>query len=202
MIVGVTGGIGAGKSSACQVFKNEGALVINADLVGYKVVADPSLVQELVEIFGQDILDGKKRISRRELGRKAFASKSTVKILNGIVWPRLLECLKEKVLKALAECPDRPVVIDAALLIEWGDPRTFCDLLVVVTADGKLRNTRTMERLGISEREVNARMALQMPEEEKILKADYIILNNGSREELEIEAQRVWRNMVNSLKSK
>ena len=59
-----------------------------------------------------------------------------------------------------------------------------------------------MERLGISEREVNARMALQMPEEEKILKADYIILNNGSREELEIEARRVWRNMVNSLKSK
>ena len=193
MTVGVTGGIGAGKSSVCRIFEAEGALVVDADAVGHETVADPDVVRELAAAFGADILDSEGCLVRRELGRRAFASEAGRKQLNAIVWPPLDRRLRRRIREALDACPGRPVVVDAALLVEWGDPKAFCDLLVVVTAPREVRTARTMARLGISETEAGARMASQLPEEEKVRVADYVIVNDASAEELERKARAVWR---------
>ena len=196
MIVGLTGGIGAGKSRVCDVFAREGAWVIEADEVGRRAVEAPAVLRALVETFGGDIVDDNGRLVRRELGRRAFGSAEARDRLNAIVWPRLVRMLREDSRRALAESPDRPVVIDAALFLEWGDHRALCDVLVVVTAPDALRIQRAMERKGLTETEVRDRMASQLPEARKVNAADYVIENKGSVAELETRALAVWRQIV------
>ena len=198
MIVGVTGGIGAGKSQVCAVFDREGALVIEADAVGREAVHDPEVLRLLVETFGPDILDENGVLVRRELGRRAFASTVARDRLNAIVWPTLVEKLKGCARSALAERPERPVVIDAALILEWGGPRELCDLLVVVTAPETVRIRRAMEGKDLSEAEVRERMASQLPESDKVEAADFVIDNAGSVAEMDTKAQAVWRQIVQS----
>ena len=194
MIAGVTGGIGAGKSTVCDVFAKAGAWVIEADEVGHETVQDPAVIQNLVEAFGLDIVDKNGVLIRRELGRRAFASEAGRERLNAIVWPPLIERLRDRAGAALEEAPERVVVIDAALLLEWGD--AFCDVLVVVAAPLEVRKKRTMDRLGISEAEVEARMASQKPEEEKVRAADYVIQNGDSLEMGRQRAREVWEQII------
>lgn len=193
MIVGVTGGIGAGKSRVCEVFAREGAYVIEADEVGRQAVEKPTVMRALTRAFGEGILDENGVLNRRELGRRAFASTGARDRLNAIVWPPLAEQLKDCARSALAQRPERPVVIDAALILEWGDHRKLCDVLVVVTAPEAVRIRRTMDRKGLSEAEVRDRMACQLPESDKIEAADYVIENAASTTELETRALAVWR---------
>lgn len=198
MIVGVTGGIGAGKSRVCDVFAREGAYVIEADEVGRAVVDDPAVLRSLAGTFGRCILDENGVLERRELGRRAFASTGARDRLNAIVWPTLVEKLKDCTQSALAERPECPVVIDAALILEWGDHRELCDVLVVVTAPEKVRIQRAMERKGLSEAEVRDRMACQLPESDKIEAADFVIENAASPADLETQARSVWRQIAKS----
>ena len=192
MTVGVTGGIGSGKSTVCRRLQEEGAFLIEADEVGREVVVAEAVLRELVSEFGSDILDGKGWLDRAELGRRAFSDRSATDRLNRIVWPQLGRLLEEKVRNALCENSSRTVVVDAALLFEWGDPRSLCDVMVVVTASKELRMRRTMDRLGLSDEEVTDRMASQIPEESKVRAADFVIVNDGSREELERSVMDVW----------
>ncbi len=196
MIVGVTGGIGAGKSRVCDVFAREGAYVIEADEVGRDAVEDPAVLRALADSFGGDILDENGVLVRRELGRRAFASAEARDRLNAIVWPPLGRMLREDSRRALDECPGRSVVIDAALFLEWGDHRELCNVLVVVTAPEGVRIRRAMERKGLSEAEVRDRMASQMSESEKVKAADYVIENAGSVANLETRALAVWRRIL------
>ncbi len=196
MIVGVTGGIGAGKSRVCDVFARHGAYVIEADEVGRAAVDDPAVLRSLAETFGPGILDENGVLVRRELGRRAFASTEARDRLNAIVWPTLTAKLKERTRSALAHRPQRPVVIDAALILEWGEHRDLCDVLVVVTAPETVRIQRAMERKGLSETEVRERMACQLPESDKVEAADFVIENTGSAAELETVAHSVWRQIV------
>ncbi len=196
MIVGVTGGIGAGKSRVCDVFARQGGVVIEADEVGRAAVDAPAVLRALAETFGRDILDENGAMVRRELGRRAFASNEARDRLNAIVWPTLVEKLKDCIRSALAQYPERPVVIDAALILEWGEHRELCDVLVVVTAPETVRIRRAMERKGLSEAEVRERMACQLPESEKVEAADFVIENAGSAAELESVALSVWRLIV------
>ena len=197
MIVGVTGGMGAGKSTVCDVFLEQGALVIEADVVGHVVVRDPVVVGQLAEAFGPDIVDENGELIRREVARRAFVSEAGLERLNAIVWPPLIEQIKTRAEAALKEESHRPVVIDAALLVEWGNPKGLCDVLVVVTAPLPVRRERTMERLGISAEEADARMASQKSVEEKVKVADYVIENGASLEAGRRKAQQVWGEILN-----
>jgi len=192
LIVGVTGGIGAGKSSVCRVFRERGARVLDADSVGHETVAQAEVLDRLVAAFGRDILDADGRLNRPELGRRAFASEASRRKLTGIVWPALEERLREKVARALDASPDRPVVIDAPLLLEWGRTDDLVDCLVVVVAARELRIRRTVGRLGITPEEAEARMAHQMSDEEKSGAADHVIVNDGTEDELARRAGEVW----------
>ena len=196
MIVGVTGGIGAGKSTVCQVFQDAGALVIDADVVGHETILKPEVIHDLAEEFGQEILDAEGQIIRRELGKRAFASDEGREKLNAIVWLPLRQLLVTKIENALGEKPERPVVVDAALLVERGDPKELVDVLVVVTAPVDVRVQRTMDRLGISEAEVRARLDAQLPEEEKVVVADYVVVNDKTPDICRKRALAVWDQIV------
>ena len=194
MIVGVTGGMGAGKSSVSGCFAAEGALVVDADREGHKILRKPEVIQALAAAFGPDIVDAEGQVIRRELGRRAFSSEANRQRLNAIVRLPLGALLERRAQAALAEAPERPVVIDAALLVEWGD--AFCDVLVVVMAPEAVRKARTVARLGISETEAEARMASQLPESEKVRVADYVIVNDGSPPEMQAKARSVWKQIL------
>ena len=123
MIIGVTGGIGAGKSTVCAVFEKAGARVIDADATGHEVLRDPIVIRNLTDVFGREILDSDGQIARRKLGKRAFASDKNREKLNAIVWQPLRQLLLDKIHTALDREPTRPVVVDAALLVERGDPK-------------------------------------------------------------------------------
>lgn len=195
MIVGVTGGIGAGKSTVCAVFEKAGACVIDADATGHAVLRDPAVIRNLVDAFGPEILDADGRVIRRAVGERAFASEEGREKLNAAVWQPLRQALLDKIRAALDHNPERPVVIDAALLIERGDPKAWIDVLVVVTAPEPVRIKRTMARLGISKAEVKARMAAQLPEADKVAVADFVVVNDATPATCRRRARCVWQKL-------
>jgi len=194
--IGVTGGTGSGKSTVSDLYQKLGAAVVDADRVGHETLENAEVRDALVDAFGAEIVDDSGKVIRRELGRRAFASDEGRATLNGIVWPQLDRLLEKKVKTLLAEDPARPVVIDAALIMEFGDPKRRCDVLVVVTADREIRKHRTMERLGITEEQVEARMAAQLPDNVKAAAADYVIENSGTLDDLEQRAVAVWQEIT------
>ncbi len=195
MIVGVTGGTGSGKSEVCRVFESLGGRVIDADRVGHEVLVDPDVIDKLTEAFGPEILDEEGRIVRRVLGRLSFGSEASRRRLTDVVWPAIGARLRKTTGKSLCDRPDRAVVVDAPLLIEWDPPKAFCDTLVVVTAEAETRVARTMSRLGLSREEVEARAVHQLPDEEKVSYADHVIENNGTLAELRTKAHALWSAM-------
>lgn len=199
MIVGVTGGIGAGKSTVCQTFKDLGGFVVDADVVGHETIRDPEVIQKLADAFGADILGADGQIVRPLLGQRAFASDEQRDKLNAIVWQPLRALLKKKIQQALQEDPARPVVVDAALLVERGDPKDLVDELVVVTAPDDVRVQRTMARLGISEAEVRDRIAAQLPQAEKVRVADFVIENDSTPDVCRERAAKVWQDILDRM---
>ena len=195
MVIGVTGGLGSGKSSACRRFEAEGAIVIEADQTGREVVEEPDVLCKLIDAFGPDLTDCEGNLNRRLLGERAFSNAESKERLNDIVWPPLVRKLRTDADSALREHPDRPVVVDAALLLEWGDV-SWLDALVVVTAERSVRKDRMIRRMGLSEQEVEDRMKAQLPEEDKVRKADYVIVNDGSLETLATRAKEVWKALM------
>lgn len=200
MIVGVTGGIGAGKSTVCAVFEEAGAHVIDADAVGHAVLLDPAVIRNLVDAFGPEILDVAGQVIRRAVGKLAFASDEGREKLNAAVWQPLRQALLHNIQAALDRDPNRPVVVDAALLLERGDPKAWIDILVVVTAPEPMRIERTMARLGISESEVKARMAAQLPEKAKVAVADFVVVNDATPTACRQRAACVWQQLQSDVR--
>lgn len=196
MIVGVTGGTGAGKSTVSEFFANLGGFVIDADVVGHETIRDAKVVQKLADTFGADILDAEGQIIRRELGQRAFASHEQRDKLNAIVWPPLRALLRQKIQRALDEDHNRPVVVDAALLVERGNPKALVDVLVVVTAPDDIRMKRTMHRLGITEAQAKDRMAAQLPQAEKVRVADFVIQNDTTPDVCQEQAAVIWQKIL------
>ncbi|MBT4137962.1 MAG: dephospho-CoA kinase [Candidatus Latescibacteria bacterium] len=199
MIVGVTGGIGAGKSTVCQTFADLGGLVIDADVVGHETIRDSDVIEKLADEFGADILDSDGQVVRPLLGQRAFASDAQRDKLNAIVWLPLRALLRKKIQQALGEDHMRPVVVDAALLVERGDPKSLVDELVVVTAPDDIRMKRTMNRLGISDEEVRDRIAAQLPQAEKVRVADFVIENDSTPGVCRERAAKIWQDILDRM---
>ncbi len=192
MTIGVTGSIGSGKSTVCRLFAEWGATVIDADRVAHLALGESDVRARLLERFGEDLLvDGE--LDRRELGRRAFATDADRVALTDVVWPAVGRLLRAQV---EAAAPDRPIVIEAPVLLEWGDPDGLCESVVVVTAPEPVRIDRTVARLGISEEEVRDRARHQMPEEEKVKHADHVIDNDADLDTLRSRARHLWEVLV------
>jgi len=190
--VGLTGGIGAGKTVVASMLRDLGARVIEADAIARDLVRPGGGVLEaLVEEFGRGILRDDGTLDRRRLAETAFARPGRLERLNAITHPPLVEELLGSM--EGAEGGAEVVVVDAALLGDWDILDAF-DIVVTVRAP---RATR-VERLvagGMSRRDVEARIDAQDSEDEFARQADIVIDNAGSREELSLEVRRLWRRL-------
>jgi len=174
--IGVTGGIGSGKSLVCRIFELLGVPVYHADdRAKYLMENDPELKERLLETFGEAIFPGGK-LDRKALAAKVFGNAKLLKSLNALVHPAVRQDTK-----SWFEEQSAPYAIkEAALIYETGAEQGL-DRVIVVTAPLGLRLKRVHQRDGSSYRDILARINHQLPEKEKVKRADYLIRNNGKR---------------------
>ena len=195
-LIGITGGIASGKTEVAKIFQKLGAKILSGDEIGKDVVEkNPQLLKKLVKIFGDEILDSKKRLNRKKLGEIAFSSPSLTKKLNSIVHPFLLKNLKEKIKSLKKKGYKKPVVIDAALIVEW-ELQNELDYLIFVDCPEEKRIKRLTQHKGYSKKEAEGRIKAQLPESKKRKLADFIIENEGNISELRKSARTLWEEIV------
>ena len=200
IIVGITGGIACGKTTVSDLLAEKGAIPINADEIGHQLLkADSPVIGELMDAFGQDILDESGDVSRKKLGAIVFNDKAAREQLNSILHPLIIERSRGHARQLVTEDPTCIVLLDAPLLIEAGAYDTV-DLIVVVTASSETQLRRTLERSvaqgrPLTETEVQARIDAQMPVTEKVKYADVVIENEGTLEELHRQVDALWEKL-------
>jgi dephospho-CoA kinase len=192
MLIGVTGGIGSGKSTLARLLAQRGAALVDADQLGHQVLEEPEAKAALVRAFGPGITDEQGQVRRRELGRLAFASAEGFAQLSQVVRPFLEPLLWREAALAAGPAGEQVVIVDAALIYEWGVADRF-DLMIAVDAPVPLRRRRAAARQGLSEEEVERRMQWQLPAHEKAARADVVVQNAGTLAELEQAAEQVWQ---------
>ncbi|MDP8245498.1 MAG: dephospho-CoA kinase [Candidatus Hinthialibacter antarcticus] len=179
-VLGLTGNPGAGKSVAAKCFEKYGAKVLNADQAGHKLLhATSPVFEQLLSVFGRDILDESGGIVRQKLGEIVFASPEKLEQLNEIVHPHIQAELYGQVELFRSSDEDGPLVIDAALIFEWGNEPRF-DGVIVIAASTDRRRKRFIEARGDAGQNFDQREAAQLPQEEKIKRADVVFWNEGS----------------------
>ena len=173
--VGLTGSIAVGKSYVCEIFRELGASVVDADQTAREVVAPETRGWQLIiEHFGSNILLPNNEIDRAKLGAIVFADEEKRQLLNSIVHPLVIENQDVWLTEREAANPEGIAIIDAALMIESGGYRRF-DKLIVVWCNAETQLRRLMSRNNLSEEEARKRIAAQMPQEEKKRYADFTI---------------------------
>jgi dephospho-CoA kinase len=192
LLVGLTGGIASGKSSVAKRLAEKGAVLIDADVIARQVVAPGSpVLKRIVERFGEDVLTPQGELDRAALGRKVFGDKKALADLNALTHPAIGAEIAKQIDRM--RNTDAVVVVDAALLVEAG--RSGFDKLVVVAARPEIQLERLVRFRGMSEEEARKRIDSQAPLEEKIAKADIVIWNEGSLEDLAAEVDRLWEEL-------
>ncbi len=190
--VGLTGGIGSGKSSVSELFSKWGAYIFDADSVAKEILNNNETAQgEIIAEFGTDILDGSGNIDKQKLARIAFQDENHQLRLNTIIHPYVFTEIDSKFDIILSNKKHEIFVVDAALIYESGAD-THMDYIIVVTSHLRLRTQRVMERGGLTREEFLSRLDLQWPDEDKVHMADFVIHNNGTENDLLEESQKVF----------
>lgn len=188
--IGLTGGIGAGKSTVSATFDRCGGIVVDGDVIAREVV-EPGTegLAALVAAFGEDILLADGALNRPALAAKAFSDDESRKTLNGIVHP-LVGRRREEIIATVSD--DDIVVEDIPLLVESGMAPMF-PLVIVVNADPELRVRRLVDHRGMAEEDARARIAAQATEEQRRAVADVWLDNSGAQDDLVARAEALWR---------
>jgi dephospho-CoA kinase len=195
LVIGITGQIASGKSSVAAEFQRLGARVVSGDDLGREVVeSDLSLRKALTKHFGLGILTKSGQINRRKLGSLAFADPQSTEILNSLVHPRLLKRLRQEITRFRRQRQTKLLVVDAALIYYWGLEREL-DLVIVVESKLSSQKAR-LEMSGLTPREITDRIRRQMPKYIQRQKADLVITNNGTAQELRRRTQRVYQRLL------
>ena len=177
LFVGLTGGMGSGKTLAASFFKKLGAFVLDADLICRKLVEpEQPAWREISDIFGNEVFTASGNLDRKRLANIIFKTPQKKVILEGILHPKVFEIEELKYEAIRKEHPNAVVIVDAALLIE-SDNYKKMDKVIVVNSDEKNRIDRIIARTQMSQDEVITRINNQMPSEEKVRYADFILEN-------------------------
>jgi dephospho-CoA kinase len=180
--VGLTGGLASGKSFVGRALSDLGCLLIQADVLGRQVLEQGGETYEaVVATFGNQILDPDSKINRRRLAKIVFSDPEQLAKLNALVHPRVKERERDLVAEFSHEHPDGIAVTEAAILVETGSYKEY-DRLIVAVCRPEQQIERSMDRDGVSREEVLNRLSRQMPLEEKVKHADFIIDTSGSKE--------------------
>jgi len=173
-----------------------GAKVIDADSIAKEITdSDQDVREQIRKTFGQGVFLPHGGLDRRELARIVFADKEALQKLNRIVHPHMVRAIKEEIEKAKVEGNHPLIVVNAALIYEVGMEKDL-DSVIVVSASLKNRIRRIMRRDGLSEDEILNRINAQMPLEEKVKRADHVIQNDGTLEELQRRVRGLFEELV------
>jgi dephospho-CoA kinase len=195
LIVGLTGGVASGKTAISQILKEEGAYLIDADQIARELVQPHTATwNELIKVFGKEILQEDGSIHRKRLAAKVFSDPEQRNLLNQILHPRIKTEMNKRVKEIGQKDPNAIVVIDAALLIELGDHREM-DKVIVVTSTEKQQIERLKKRDGVDQEEAQRVLSSQMPLEGKMKVADFVIQNEGSFEETRRRVKEVFQEL-------
>jgi dephospho-CoA kinase len=191
-VIGLTGGIGAGKSTVTQVLEELGAAVIDADKVGHQIyLPDLPAWGEIVEAFGREVLHADRTINRQALGKLVFADPEALRTLNRIVHPKMFERMAELIAELRARGGMEAIVIEAAILIEanW---QPLADQIWLVVASEPVVIERLAKQRNLSPEQVRTRIAAQLSDEERLKHAHVVIRNDGSLDEVRTAVQQAW----------
>jgi dephospho-CoA kinase len=190
--IGLTGGIATGKSYVLSVLSELGCEVIDADTMAHRVIEPgrPAYL-EIINQFGHEMLNEDGSINRAALGAIVFTNKNARERLNAIVHPRVYEAQAEWFEQIARRDPGAITVVDAALMIETGSFRRF-DKVIVVYCDAELQLRRLIERNGFTLEQAQARISSQMPSEEKLKYADYLIDTSNGFEDTRRQVEKIY----------
>jgi dephospho-CoA kinase len=190
--IGLTGGIGSGKSTVSQILAELGAFVIDADKVGHEIyLPGKEAWQQVTAAFGRDILAPDQTIERQKLGALVFGSDEARKKLNEIVHPLMFQDIDRRIKAKRATGFTKPIVIEAAILIEanW---LSLADQVWLIVTNKTAVIDRVATQRGMAAKDTEARIASQLSDSERRKHAQVVIENNGSLEELQQKIRVAW----------
>jgi len=195
-IIGLTGGIGSGKSTVAAMLAELGAIVIDADKVGHEVyLPGTEGFRRVVEAFGRDVVGADGTIDRRILGARVFGDLASLKRLNALVHPLIGDEIRTRLQAAVGSADQggsrRPIVVEAAIMMEAG--WRFFDRIWVVVVTPETAVTRVIASRGLSRDDVERRIAAQMTNAERERIADLVIRNDGTLDVLRAQVEAAWR---------
>lgn len=194
--VGLTGGIGSGKSTASRHFESLNAFVLDADEEVKSLITSNETVQsELISEFGTDIIDGTGRVNKKKLARIAFQDEDHQQRLNSVVHPYIFNLIDEEFNRVFNDKNHGVFIVDAALIYETGFD-AHLDYVIVVTAHLKNRMERALGRETLSREEILKRVGFQWPEEEKVNMADFVVHNDGTEAELQKKIESLIKKLT------
>jgi dephospho-CoA kinase len=195
LTVGLTGGLASGKSHVGLLLEEMGCKLIQADVLGHEVLLpDGAAYAAVVRAFGSGILKPDGEIDRRSLALEVFANPERLRLLNSLVHPEVHNLTAQLIAEYEANDPDAIVVVEAAIHVETGGYKRF-DKLIVVVCTVEQQIERAMKRDGSTRAQVLARLASQMPLEEKVKYADFVIDTSGSKEETLRQTDEVFEEL-------
>jgi len=194
-VIGITGGIGAGKSSASAILGELGAFVIDADKVAHEVyLPDTPAWREIVAAFGEEVLAADRTIDRRKLGPRVFADPAALNTLNGILHGKIFAYIQGQIAYIRRASAQRVVAVEAAVLLEAGW-QVLVDQLWVVVAPVEVAIARLRDDRGVPEDQARARIAAQMSNDERIAHADTVIHNAADLDALRDAVTAAWQRL-------
>jgi dephospho-CoA kinase len=193
--VGLTGGIGCGKSFVGEALASYGCLVIHSDDLGHEVLSPGGEAYEpVLKEFGNEILGNDGAIDRRALASRVFGDAGRLAKLNALVHPAVIRREEESIAAFVARDPHGIAVVEAAILVETGSYKRF-DKLILVTCREEQQMERAMKRGGASEGDVRARISRQMPLAEKRKFADFVIDTSGEKSDTLRQTRAVYESL-------
>ena len=198
VIIGLTGNIGVGKSTALDYLARKGALTVDADKLAHQVM-QPGMpaYQPIVETFGPAVVSPTGEINRQTLGAVVFENPARLRQLEEIVHPAVFVAAQS----ILAESTKPVAILEAIKLLESRRLVTLCREIWVVTASLDNQLARLMQNQGMSEANANARLAAQSSQDEKVRQATRVIVNNGSLADLHTQIDAIWNDLLKKYKT-
>ena len=193
-VIGLTGGIGSGKSTVSQLLLELGAVILDADKVGHEAYQPGTEVwREVVAAFGREILTPEGDIDRKKLGGIVFSNPESLARLNQIMHPRMYEMMKARI-EEYRQQGAKVVVLEAAVLLEanW---TPLVDQVWVTVASESTVVRRIKGRTGLPKEQIRARIRSQLSSEERVKHADVVINNDGSLDELKTKVNELWEGL-------
>ena len=191
--LGITGGIGSGKTTVSSLLEEKGAVVFNADKESkMRLQNSISLQHKLINLFGKAVTD-KGHLVLSKLAQVAFSSKLNQNLLNGIMWPEVMILIDQAIIIA-EDSGVKLFIVDAALIFE-ANLQSFFDNVLLISAPEEKRMSRALRRKNLPTSQIQKRMALQLSENEKIEKADFVIYNISTLEDLQAEVNIFYKTL-------